>query len=605
MLPYLLRGGLNLKTYKSKRRFMKKFKVQNAYLVFALLLTVFMAGCSNGGDGVVPVVGDTTAPTVTLTVPAPDATDVASNSTVSATFSKEMLETTITSTTFTVTGPGGLVASQVIAYVAADKTAIFTPAANFVAGATYTVKITTGVTDLVGNPLAVDKVWTFTAAIAPIVAVTVPAATATEVALTSKITANFSKEMTANTINDTTFTVAGPAGAVDGVVTYVAVGRSAVFTPAAELAAGIEYTATITTGVKDLAGNPLAADMVWTFTTGTAADTTAPTVLFTDPLNNATEVVTNKKVSATFSEPIDPATIIDANFTIVAGTNPLITGTLAYSGLKATFTPTNRLDVNTDYTATIAGIKDLAGNPLLNGYEWSFRTAASVAAGPAPVDLGLAGNFVLLTKTGITTTGVTHITGDIGVSPIDSTGMTGFGETMEASNVFSTSSLVTGRLYAADYAAPTPTNMTTSISDMETAYTDAAGRSLPDFTELGAGNISTMDLAPGLYKWSTGVLIDLNGVTLTGEANDVWIFQIADNLTVNNGAIITLAGNAQAKNVFWQVGGGTGVSLGTTVQMQGIILATKAITFDTGATLTGRALAQTNVTLDANTITAP
>lgn len=584
---------------------MKKFKVQNAYLVFALLLTVFMAGCSNGGDGVVPVVGDTTAPTVTLTVPAPDATDVASNSTVSATFSKEMLATTITSTTFTVTGPGGFVASQVIAYVAADKTAIFTPAANFVAGATYTVKITTGVTDLVGNPLAVDKVWTFTAAIAPIVAVTVPAATATEVALTSKITANFSKEMTANTINDTTFTVAGPAGAVDGVVTYVAVGRSAVFTPAAELAAGIEYTATITTGVKDLAGNPLAANMVWTFTTGTAADTTAPTVLFTDPLNNATEVVTNKKVSATFSEPIDPATIIDANFTIVAGTNPLITGTLAYSGLKATFTPTNRLDVNTDYTATIAGIKDLAGNPLLNGYEWSFRTAASVAAGPAPVDLGLAGNFVLLTKTGITTTGVTHITGDIGVSPIDSTGMTGFGETMEASNVFSTSSLVTGRLYAADYAAPTPTNMTTSISDMETAYTDAAGRSLPDFTELGAGNISTMDLAPGLYKWSTGVLIDLNGVTLTGEANDVWIFQIADNLTVNNGAIITLAGNAQAKNVFWQVGGGTGVSLGTTVQMQGIILATKAITFDTGATLTGRALAQTNVTLDANTITAP
>jgi hypothetical protein len=231
--------------------------------------------------------------------------------------------------------------------------------------------------------------------------------------------------------------------------------------------------------------------------------------------------------------------------------------------------------------------------------------AADSTAGAGPVDLGTAGTFVILTKSGISTTGVTHITGNIGVSPIDQTGLTGFSETMDASNQFSTSLLVTGKLYAADYAVPTPEDLTTAISDMETAYTDAAGRTIPDYTELGAGNISGMDLAPGLYKWGTGVLIDNTGVTLTGEESDTWIFQIADNLTVNNGAIVTLAGGAQAKNVVWQVGGGTGVSLGTTVDFKGIILAAKAIIFNTGATLTGRALAQTNSTLDANTITAP
>ncbi|MBU2644457.1 DUF3494 domain-containing protein [bacterium] len=231
--------------------------------------------------------------------------------------------------------------------------------------------------------------------------------------------------------------------------------------------------------------------------------------------------------------------------------------------------------------------------------------ATTGAAGSGPVDLGTAGNFVILAKSGISTTGVTHITGNIGVSPIDQTGMTGFSETMDSTNVFSTSVLLTGKLYAADYAVPTPANLTTAIRDMETAYTDAAGRTTPDHTELGAGNISGMSLAPGLYKWGTGVLIDNSGVTLTGGENDNWIFQIAGDLTVNNGAIVTLAGGAQAKNIIWQVGGVTGASLGTTVHFKGVILAAKAIILNTGATLTGRALAQTKSVLDANTVTGP
>jgi hypothetical protein len=230
-----------------------------------------------------------------------------------------------------------------------------------------------------------------------------------------------------------------------------------------------------------------------------------------------------------------------------------------------------------------------------------FVTSAT-AAGPNPVDLGTAGDFVILTETGITTTGTTAIVGSMGVSPIAATAMTGFGLIADATNTFSTSSLVTDKIYAADYAPPTPAKMTRAISDMETAFTNAAGRKNPDFTELGGGDISGKTLLPGLYKWSTDVLIT-NGMTLAGGANDVWIFQIAGNLTVSNAAIITLAGGAQAKNIFWQVSGQA--ALGTTADVKGIILSQTLISMNTGAKLSGRALAQTAVTLIANTVTAP
>ena len=162
--------------------------------------------------------------------------------------------------------------------------------------------------------------------------------------------------------------------------------------------------------------------------------------------------------------------------------------------------------------------------------------------------------------------------------------------------------MVTGKLYAANMAAPTPTIMTTAVGDMEIAYTDAAGRTLPDFTELGAGNISGLTLVPGLYKWGTGVLVASN-ITLSGGANDVWIFQVAQDLTVSNSVIITLSGGAVAKNVFWQVAGQA--TLGTTADFKGVILSQTQIVLGTGASLTGRALAQTAVTLDANAVTAP
>ena len=229
-----------------------------------------------------------------------------------------------------------------------------------------------------------------------------------------------------------------------------------------------------------------------------------------------------------------------------------------------------------------------------------FAAMPAQAVGPAPVDLGMANNLVILSETGISTTGVTSIVGNMGVSPIAATGITGFGLIMDPSEKWSTSSLVVGKIYASDYATPTPARMTLAVADMETAYTDAAGRTLPDFTELYSGDLTGQTLVPGLYKWGTGVSIAAGGTTLSGSPTDVWIFQIAQDLTVSSGAIVTLAGGASAANIFWQVAGQT--NLGTTSRMKGIVLCGTQIAMTSGAKLVGRALAQTAVTLNANDI---
>ena len=228
----------------------------------------------------------------------------------------------------------------------------------------------------------------------------------------------------------------------------------------------------------------------------------------------------------------------------------------------------------------------------------------NATAAQAPVALGSADSFVILAKAGISTTGTTSVRGDMGVSPIDSTAITGFGLIMDSSGQFSTSSLVTGEVYASDYAVPTPTKMTTAVGDMETAFADAAGRTLPDATELYEGDISGRTLAPGLYKWSTGVLIN-SDVTLAGPSDAVWIFQIAGDFTMGSDANVLLSNGAQAGNIFWQVDGGVGVEIGTGSHVEGTILGAKAIHLRTGSSLNGRALAQTAVTLDANSVTSP
>jgi len=212
----------------------------------------------------------------------------------------------------------------------------------------------------------------------------------------------------------------------------------------------------------------------------------------------------------------------------------------------------------------------------------------------APVNLGSAAGFAILSKAGITDVPASKITGNVGTSPIT------------GAAIGLTCPEVTGTIYSADATGPLPcrvndaTLLTTAVSDEELAYTDAAGRTNPDSVDLGAGEIGGMTLTPGLHKWSTGLSIS-NDVTLTGGANDVFIFQVAGTLTEAAAKNVILSGGVQAKNIFWQSAGG--VTLGTTAHFEGTILGKTQIALNTGASTNGSLLAQTAVTLDQNTVT--
>ena len=222
-------------------------------------------------------------------------------------------------------------------------------------------------------------------------------------------------------------------------------------------------------------------------------------------------------------------------------------------------------------------------------------TGFAMARTASPVNLKSAGNFVILSKSGITNVPASQVTGNVGTSPISGTAL------------LLTCTEVTGTIYTVDAAGPLPCRvtdarrLTSAIRDMETAYTDAAGRA-STVTELGAGNIGGMTLAPGVYKWSSGVTIPTD-LTLSGSKNSVWIFQIAQNLDIASAVKVILTRGAQAENVFWQVGGLA--TLGTTSVFEGILLSKTLIAANTGAQINGRLFAQTAVTLQQNVVTQP
>jgi hypothetical protein len=249
-----------------------------------------------------------------------------------------------------------------------------------------------------------------------------------------------------------------------------------------------------------------------------------------------------------------------------------------------------------------SGTANDGGTKIDSGSDAGIKPDSGGGMGsPSAVNLGTSGGFVILAKSGISTVPASVITGNIGVSPVAATYITGFSLILDSSNVFALSPQVIGKVYAADYAVPTPSNLTTAVGDMQLAFTDAAGRA-PNVTELGAGNIGGMTLTQGVYKWSSSVIIPTN-VTLTGSATDVWIMQIAQNLTVSSATKVFLAGGALPKNVFWQVSGA--VDLGTTSHFEGVVLSQTAIIMQTGSSINGRLLAQTAVTLDTSTVTQP
>lgn len=212
------------------------------------------------------------------------------------------------------------------------------------------------------------------------------------------------------------------------------------------------------------------------------------------------------------------------------------------------------------------------------------------------IDLGVAGNFVILSKTGITDVYKSTITGNIGASPI-----TGAAILVKCTEV-------AGSIFSVDATGPlpcrltSPSMLTTAVLNMQTAYTDAAGRSNPDFLNLGAGNIGGKTLTAGLYKFTTAVVIPTD-ITISGSATDIFIFQVAGTLKMSSAVKVILKDGAQAKNIFWQVAGAT--TFGTTSHFEGNVLDQTAINLQTGASINGRMLAQTAVTLQMNTVNIP
>jgi hypothetical protein len=587
-----------------------------------------------------------TPPTVISTVPVNLATGVPINQALSATFSVAMNPATIDAATFIVTGPGATAVAGVVTYVPAGSVATFTPTANLIPSTVYTATITTGAEDLADVGLAANYVWTFTTgapvAVPPTVTSTVPLNGATGVPLNQIVSATFSVPMNPATINGATFSLTGPgATAVTGLVAYAAVGNTLTFTPAANLPASTLFTATITTGAKNLAGTALAANYVWTFTTGTTVVAVAPEIVSTVPANAAINVPLNQAVSATFTEAMNPLTITTGTFLLTGPGGATVAGTVSYDAINfiATFTPTAPLTASTVYTATVTnGVTNLAGTPLgTTGAPnpWMFTTGTVIV--PPPVVLGptisLFGAFG--GPAGITNQGIeTVVNGDIGTTGA-STLITGFHDTTLPivgavwPCTYTETPLNIGQVNGTIDTAPPPPTVdcategtgpatqpgttfyiaTQALMQATTAYTTLQG--LPS-TGVLAGGLAGTTIYPGVYTNSSTVGITGGNLTLDaqGDPNASWVFQIGSSLTVGEAgqpSSIILANGAKAGNIFWAVGSGAtingaggGTFEGTVIAQAGISVSTAGVAAIT--TVNGRLIALTASTTLVNTV---
>jgi hypothetical protein len=584
-----------------------------------------------------------TPPTVIATVPVNGATAVPTNQALSATFSVAMVPTTINTTSFTLTATiSGTSVSGVVAYVAAGSVATFIPTANLAPTTEYTATITTGATDVAGIALAQNYVWTFTTAAAPIlvpptVTSTIPVSFATGVPLNQIVSATFSTEMNPATISSTTFSLIGPGSTpVAGLVAYSTVGNSLTFTPTANLAPSTTFTATITTGAKNLAGTALAGNYVWTFTTGAAVAVVSPEIVSTNPANAAINVPLNQAVSATFTEAMNPLTITTGTFQLT-GPGGAVVGTVSYDAINfiATFTPTAPLLASSSYVAAITnGATDLTGNPLGNTgapNPWTFTTGTVVV--PPPIVLGptisLFGGFG--GGAGMTNQGIhTVINGDIGTTGASTT-MTGFYDESVAAvaGVYPCSYTVTpsnlGLVNGVIDTAPPPpsgacsnegTSATFAVAteaalEAQTAYTTLQGLASTGGLAAELGNTT---IYPGVYKNASSVGITTGPLTLDaqGNPNAYWVFQIGSSLTVGTPTAsesVILINGAQASHVFWAVGGlpgavinygGGGTMVGTVISQPGITVSSPGVAAVT--TINGRVIALNASTTLVNTV---
>ena len=452
-----------------------------------------------------------------------------------------------------------------------------------------------GAVDLAGNALESAYEWRFTTGTEPDttppgVESTTPADLAELVEINVSVSATFSEALALATVTSTTMTLTHGATPVAGAVSYF--GDTATLAPVEPLEYETEYTATLTVGILDLAGNPLSEAYVWRFTTRTAPDTIAPTVSSASPSSGEVGAAPDQGVTVTFSEPMAAASVTTSTFSVTDASSMLVAGavTLDATGTVATLTPIADLARGTTYEVVLStGLTDLAGNPLAADVTWTWTTAA----GPPPVSLGTAAQYVILARTGIATTGVSDVTGDLGLSPGVDAVLLGWGQS--AATTFSTSPLVDGRIYVSTYAAPTPDDLSLASSDMGAAYVALAAQGPPDEIGLNAGALGGVTFGPGIYRWAAAATIATD-VTIDGGPNDVWVFQINGALAMAASVSVILTGGASPSNVFWQVNGA--INIGATSHFEGIALASTAINVGAGSSVNGRLLAQTAVSID-------
>ena len=576
----------------------------------------------------------TTHPAVISTDPTSGASGIPINQSLTAAFSQAMSPSTINTTSFMLTAPGGAAVAGTVVYSTSGSVAVFTPTTTLASNTLFTATLTTGATNLTGLALAANYVWTFTTGttsnlVRPTVTSTVPLNGATAVPLNQTLSATFSKAMNPTTISTSTYQLAGPGGAaVAGLVSYATVGNSALFTPASSLAANTLYTATVTNGAKDLENNALASNFTWTFTTGAALNGAVPILASENPAQGATGVFLNQAINATFNEAMNPSTITTDTFQLTAPNGAIIPGTVAYDSANfiASFTPSSALTANTAYVATLSnGVTSQSNVPLGSGgasNPWTFTTGT--ANGVQPVSLGSAASFGGFGgNSGMTNQGTsTVIQGDIGTTAA-STLITGFHDNGTGCTYTETTLNVGYVNGAINTAAPPPTvacssegtaataaNAAQAALDAQTAYGNLAA--IPNGMDVStcpgcgggsAGELGNRTLAPGVYKSAPGSYsITLGPLTLDaqGNANAVWVFQMSSTLDVGtptaNESVLLING-AQAKNVFWQVGSsatingilGGGTMVGTIISHAGISVSTPGVVAIT--TIDGRVIA--------------
>ncbi len=324
-----------------------------------------------------------------------------------------------------------------------------------------------------------------------------------------------------------------------------------------------------------------------------------PIVVSTNPDQGATNVPINRIISASFNTRMNPATINQVSFTLHGPTQ--VEGVVTYADSTAFFTPASNLAPNTDYTARIStSVKEVRGNALQADYVWTFRTNATVA--PPLVNLNTVAQFGIIAGVGISNNaGFSEIHDmDIGISPGVRSSITGFPPGL----------VLNGAMYASDDIAPLgiPAMLIQAKQDLTLAYQSAKTANSPAHITV-AGDLGGTTLAPGIYRSTSTLLIQSGDLTLDaqGDADAVWIFQIASNFTTVGGAggNVILSGGAQAKNVIWQVG--SSATIGGFTSFKGNVLALTDITMNSGATAEGRMLASNGavVLTSDNIITKP